>query len=622
MIRHAVRPSRLSRASRSSRANTSFKRASIEANVENAYAQRQAIFETARLRMIFVAGVVALAFLGIGGRLVDLMITAHEDPELVKKTREIYAKIPPREDGRGEIHDRNGALLAYNIQTRKLTAKPSAMLDIAHDAERLAPHLPQYDAQALYEKLTGLRLDYVELSRKLTPNKQRDILKLGLPGVYLIDEKTRIYPQGDRFSHVLGYTDYNDDGVRGVEQKYNGRLKSKTDPLRLTLDSRLQNRVAPILEAAARTYQAKGGGALVMDIKSGEVLSLVSWPFYDPNRPPPADNPIMHNYMVDSRFELGSTFKILNTALFLESEGGTLEQKFDATKPLRIGRFMINDYHPQNRWLDVREVFIHSSNIGSALMAEQVGASAQKKFFERTRLLECQPLEVGRCVQPLVPKAWNRASAMTIAYGHGIAVTPINLVAAIRTILGDGAYRRPTLAASELLDNGLSSPKAIEISSVPQNPEANPQLTPVVSQNTVQTMREFMRANVLEGSGGRADVPGYLVGGKTGTAEKYNTLIKAYDPKLLVSSFVGAFPMNDPQYLIYALLDEPKGTAETQFKATGGWVAAPIVGQIVKAITSLYLIPPYVQEGPGIESAIQNQPKPDALLSSPKAQNP
>ena len=620
MSRHAVRPSRSSRGNftRGRFARTSFEKASIEANVENAYAQRQAIFETARLRMIFVAGVVALAFLGIGGRLVDLMITAHEDPALVKKTREIYAKIPPREDGRGEIHDRNGDLLAYNIQTRKLTAKPSAMLDIAHDAERLAPHLPNYDAQALYEKLTGLRLDYVELARKLTPNKQRDILKLGLPGVFLVDEKTRIYPQGNRFSHVLGYTDYNDDGVRGVERKYNGRLKSKTDPLRLTLDSRLQNRVAPILEAAAHVYQAKGGGALVMDIKSGEVLSLVSWPFYDPNRPPPATNPILHNYMVDSRFELGSTFKILNTAMFLDSTGAPLQQKFDATKPLRIGRFTINDYYPENRWLNVREVFIHSSNIGSALMAEQAGASAQKSFFQRTRLLECQPLEVGRCVQPLVPDRWTRASAMTIAYGHGIAVTPINLVAAIRTILGDGAYRRPTLVAPEISDKNVSSPKATQISSGVQNPA----LTPVVSQKTVQTMRQLMRDNVLEGSGQRADVSGYLVGGKTGTAEKYNPLIKAYDPKLLVSSFVGAFPMNDPQYLIYALLDEPKGTAETQFKATGGWVAAPIVGQIVKAITSLYLIPPYVQEEPGVQSAIQNQPKPDALITSPTAQNP
>ena len=601
---------------------TSFERASIEANVENAHAQRQAIFETARLRMIFVAGLVTLAFLGIGGRLVDLMITAQEDPDLVKKTREIYAKIPPREVGRGEIHDRTGALLAYNIQTRKLTARPSAMLDIPYAAEVLSPHLPQYDAQALYEKLTGLRLDYVELSRKLTPGKQRDILMLGLPGVYLVDEKTRIYPQGDRFSHVLGYTDYNDDGVRGVERKYNVRLKSKTDPLRLTMDARLQNRVAPILEAAARTYQAKGGGAMVMDIKSGEVLSLVSWPFYDPNRPPPADNPILHNYMVESRMELGSTFKILNTALFLESDGATLQQKFDARNPLRIGRFTIHDYYPQNRWLDVREVFIHSSNIGSALMAEQAGASAQKKFFERAHLLECQPLEVGRCVQPLVPERWTRASAMTIAYGHGVAVTPINLAAAIRTVLGDGTYRRPTLVASELADKSISSPKATQISSGSQASENNPALTRIVSQRTVQTMRELMRANVLEGSGDRADVPGYLVGGKTGTAEKFNTDKGKYDSDMLVSSFVGAFPMNDPQYLIFAMLDEPQGTAETQFKATGGWVAAPIVGQIIKAITSLYLIPPYVQEGPGIESAIQNQPKPDILTASPQPQNP
>jgi cell division protein FtsI (penicillin-binding protein 3) len=281
-------------------------------------------------------------------------------------------------------------------------------------------------------------------------------------------------------------------------------------------------------------------------------------------------------------YEMGSTFKLLNTAMALDSGRVGLENAFDARKPLRVARFRISDYHAKNRWLSVPEILVYSSNIGSARMAQFLGTQTQKDFLGKFGMLSRAKLEVPEVGAPLVPSPWRDINTLTISFGHGIAVSPVQLVNGVATLVNGGIFRDPTLLARD-----------------PQQPEAGRR---VIKQSTSDIMRALMRMVVMEGTGKKAIVPGYMVGGKTGTAEKQ--VNGRYKRKALMSSFVAAFPLQKPRYVVLAMLDEPKGTKETFGYATGGWVAAPVVGAVIRRLAHLYALPPVDETAPSVLQAV------------------
>jgi cell division protein FtsI (penicillin-binding protein 3) len=315
-----------------------------------------------------------------------------------------------------------------------------------------------------------------------------------------------------------------------------------------------------------------------MDARTGEVLAMVSLPDFDPNQPDSIDGEPRFNRATLGVYEMGSTFKIFTTAMALDSGKVTLQGGYDASEPIRIARYVIRDFHAKKRWLSVPEIFMYSSNIGSVKMALDVGPSAQRAFLRNLGMLTPSPVEITEVGAPLAPGQWRDINAMTIAFGHGIAVSPMQLVSGVAAMVNGGVLYPPTLIRrppGELLVGKR-----------------------VISARTSEKIRRLLRLVVEHGTGGKAEATGFLVGGKTGTAEK--VVGRRYKAKALMSSFVGAFPMNDPRYVVFAMLDEPTGTKETFGYATGGWVAAPVVGNVISRIGPMLGVRPVDEEAPAI----------------------
>ncbi len=535
---------------------------------------RQAI-ETGRTRLLITGTVLTLAFAVVGLRLVDVTaIRAPAEPGAAK----VAATTPTPKDRRAPITDRNGVLLATNLSTVSLIADPKFVQNPRETAYRLASVLPDLDPKKTEERL---RRDsrFVPLKRTLTPQQQFQINKLGLPGIDFDRKQTRVYPHGRLFSHVIGHTDVDNNGIAGLELRFDRDLRDGADPLRLSLDVRVQHLLREELSTAIDRFSAVGGAGIITDVTNGEVVAMVSLPDFDPNNPGALNNDALINRATKGVYELGSTFKIFNTALGLETGTVTLSDGYDASEPIKIGRFRISDYHAKNRWLSVPEIFIYSSNIGSAKLAVDVGSQEQKRFFERMGFLTPIDLELPEVGNPQSPAVWRPVNTMTISFGHGLAVSPMHLVNGVAAMVNGGRLHRPTLLLSE----------------------TQPQGQQIVSEKTSSAVRALMHLNAIEGTGGsgsNASVPGYVVGGKTGTAEKASA--GRYKRKSLISSFVGVFPMHAPRYAIYIVLDEPKGTKETFGFATGGWVAAPVVAAVVKRMAPVLGISPTSDEAPEI----------------------
>ena len=507
-------------------------------------------------RLIVVGALFGLVFSTIAARLVEITLLAPAEPRMSSVRRALPIE-------RGEITDRNGVLLASSLGMISVYADPRKILDPADAAQQLARVLPDINETTIRNRLASAR-SFVYVKRDLTPRQEYDVNRLGIPGVFFQREDKRLYPQGPIVSHVLGFSDVDNHGLAGVEKFMDERLRA-SDSVQLSIDLRVQNIVRQELAAAIAKFSSVGGAAIVMDVHTGELLALVSLPDFDPNEPGTASDDARFNRATLGVYEMGSTFKIFNTAMALDSGATTLAGRFDATHPIPIGRFTISDYHAEKRWLSVPEIFMYSSNIGSAKMALEAGTATQRAFLDRMHMLAPLKIELPEVGHPHIPMPWRPINTMTIAFGHGISVSPLHLAAGTAAVVNGGIYVEPTLVKHE-----------------PGEPTPGQR---VVSSKTSESMRKLMRLVVEQGTGKMAAVPGYMVGGKTGTAEKAGK--GGYREKALISSFMAAFPMNDPQYVVLGMLDEPKGTKDTYNFATAGWTAAPMVGRMIGRIGPL-----------------------------------
>ena len=549
------------------------RRTHVPCPADNNIGRARDAIEMSRKRLTITGAILTLAFCVIGLRLVDVsLMQAAVEPRVA-----FAPKAASLQFSRADIVDRNGILLATSLPTASLYADPRQVLDPAIAAKRLAETLPDLDEKKLAARLASKRA-FVWIKRDLTPRQKWDVIRLGLPGIEFRREETRVYPQGRLMSHVVGYVDVDERGIAGVESRFEGELKSRTKPLALSIDMRMQHALCNELSAAKDEFEALGAAGLVLDARTGEVAAMCSLPDFNPNTPMATKGTSRFNRVALGVYELGSAFKVFTTAMALDAGVASLEDRYDATKPLKVSRFTIRDYHAKRRWLSVSEIFMYSSNIGSARLAMEVGGKAQKAFLGNIGLLTPSEIELPEVGAPIVPDLWRPVNTMTIGFGHGIAVSPLQMAAGVAAMVNGGLYRQPTL--------------------IKRAPGQTVFEKRVVSERTSKKMRKLMRLVVEEGTGSRADAPGYLVGGKTGTAEKSGA--GGYRRRALLSSFVGAFPADDPRYVVFALLDEPKGNKKTHGYATGGWVAAPIVGRVVRRIGPIAGIQPYDNEVPPI----------------------
>jgi len=531
---------------------------------------RKQALETGRNRLMVTGVLFALAFAVIGGRVVELTLINSDISERPPRLANTDQKLNVRAD----ITDRNGILLATSLPTAALYANPQHVLDADEAVEKLNQVLPGLKVEKVRKQL-GSDKTFVWLHRNLTPKLQFAVNALGIPGLYFQQTERRVYPHGPLVSHVMGMTNIDGKGLSGVEGYFNSQLKGQQEPLQLSLDIRIQAIMRTELSLSMEKFSAIGAAGMVLDVKTGEVISMVSLPDFNPNNPVSAAGIAGFNRATKGVYEMGSTFKLFTAAMALDSGRVRLKDRYDATKPIRISRFTISDYHAKNKWMTVPEVIVHSSNIGSAKMALDLGTPAQKQYLKNLGMLTPAGIELPEVGSPLTPDRWREINTMTISYGHGIAVSPLQLTTGVAALVNGGQLRSATLVKWE----GDQSPPGVR----------------VISSKTSQIMRRLMRLVVRHGTGKNADVEGYFVGGKTGTADKPGVTRKGYGGRRIISSFVSAFPMTSPRYVVLALLDEPKGIPETHGYATGGWVAAPIVKNVVRQIAPMVGIEPSAQ---------------------------
>ena len=512
--------------------------------------------EVGHNRLIVLGALFALVFSTIAGRLVEITLLTPAEPHASSVRRALPIE-------RGEITDRNGVLLATSLGMISVYADPRKVLDPTAAAEALVRVLPDLNETTIRNRLASGR-SFVYIKRDLTPRQEYDVNRLGLPGVYFQREDRRLYPQGPLIAHVLGFSDVDNHGLAGVEKFMDERLRA-SDTLQLSIDLRIQSIVREELMDAMQTFTALGAAAVVMDVHTGELLALVSLPDFDPNDPGSAPADARFNRVTLGVYEMGSTFKIFNTAMALDNGTTSLTGGYDATNPIRVARFTITDYHAQKRWLSVPEIFMYSSNIGSARMALDDGTAAQRAFLDRIGMLRPVKIELPEVGHPHIPMPWRPINTMTIAFGHGISVSPLHMAAGTAAVVNGGMLIEPTVIRR---DPGEPLPE-----------------TRVLSTKTSESMRKLFRLVVEQGTGKLAEVPGYMVGGKTGTAEK--AARGGYREKALISSFDAAFPMNDPKYVVFVMIDEPHGTKATYGYATAGYTAAPAAGRIIARIGPL-----------------------------------
>ncbi|MCG8559330.1 MAG: penicillin-binding protein 2 [Hyphomicrobiales bacterium] len=486
---------------------------------------------------------------------------------------------------RPDIVDRKGRILATDIVAASLYADPSRIVGVDDTVEQLASVLSGLDTRALRQRLKGGGR-FVWVQRQLSPRQQARIHELGLPGIGFITEPGRVYPAGATAAHVLGFVDVDNKGLAGIEKHIDGSpwiLKAGAEsprdmaPIELSIDLSAQHALRAELADAMRRYQAKAASAVVLDVHTGEVLAMSSLPDFDPNNRAQAQEKDRFDRMNAGVFELGSVFKVLTTAAALDLGVVSLEDGYDATSPIRVASFTIDDFHGKRRWLSVPEVFIYSSNIGSAKMALDVGGTRYKAFLRRLGMLDRVKTELGDSALPIVPRRWQRVSTMTIGFGHGISVTPLHLAKATATLVNGGYAITPTFLRRTREESRVRAER-------------------VLKARTSDQIRHLMRLNVTRGTARRADAEGFRVGGKTGTAEK--VVNGRYSRTALLTSVLGVFPADAPQYLILVVLDEPQRVAETGGQATAGVNAAPTTRRIVERIGPMLGVMPKFEHRP------------------------
>lgn len=470
--------------------------------------------------------------------------------------------------GRAEIVDREEQLLAINLSAASLYANPKKVMDVDEVIEKINTILPDVSADTLRRRLASDR-SFIWIKRGLTPIEQYHVNALGLPGLYFENEERRVYPHKQLLSHVLGYVGVDETGLSGVEKYYDEQLSdiNSDKPLVLSLDVRVQDILRTALIKRVEKYKAKGAAGVVMDSRNGEIIAMVSLPDFDSNTPQLSPQNHRFNRATYGVYEMGSTFKTFTLAMGLENGSITMLDDFNVQKPLRVANFTIRDYHPKKGRLSVPEIFMFSSNIGTAQIALEVGGVKQQQFLRELGLMEQITVELPERSNPLLPSRWGKVHTTTVSYGHGMAVTPLHVVKATAALINGGIMYEPTIIKG---GNKFSLPYR------------------VVSEETSREMRKLLRYAVSHGTGSRADAKGYLVGGKTGSADKPNQQ-GGYASNAIISSFVGAFPMNEPQYVVMTMFDEPK--VKRGF-VTGGVVAAPAVKEVISRIGPILGVDP------------------------------
>ncbi|MGB6119844.1 MAG: penicillin-binding protein 2 [Mesorhizobium sp.] len=497
----------------------------------------------------------------IGGRLVYLGI---QEPKVQTALNgRVVASRP-------DIVDRNGEVLATDIKTASLYAEPKNILDADEAIELLSTVLPDLDPESTFNKLKS-GSGFVWLKRQLTPSQQAEIMALGLPGIGFRTETKRFYPGGPTASHILGLVNIDNQGIAGLEKWIDGQgladlreaglaTAANLAPIKTTLDIRVQHIVRDEIVQAMERYHAIAAGAVVLNAKTGEIVAMASVPDFDPNTAIGAHDKDKFNRMTAGAYEMGSTIKSFTTAMALDSGKVDLNSRFDATRPITIGRQTIRDFHGKGRVLTVPEVFIYSSNIGSAREADVVGIDGHREFLHRLGLLERLNIELPEVRNPSEPKVWKKVHSITISFGHGMTTTPLQTAVGAAALMNGGKLFDPTL---------LPRTEA----------QADANARQVIKEKTSEDMRYLYRLNAEKGSGKRAEVPGYRVGGKTGTAEK--VVNGRYSSDKRFNAFLAAFPMDDPQYIVLSIIDEPK-PEKPGMGATAGSNAAPIVANIIR----------------------------------------
>jgi len=524
--------------------------------------QRHALVATAHVRLMMLMLLFAAAILAVILRLAMIGLLA--DPQVSHEDR-IAAAL-----ARDDIVDRNGSPLARTIEAWTIAVHPKQILgDRADIARQLAVLMPEHD-EAWYLDQLSRNVNFLYLDRHAAPSLVNQVHAIGEPAIVFEHAAERLYPQSMLAAHVLGYLGPNAkdpdlvEGQAGIERAFEDRLTNPVDrgnPLALSLDSRVQAAMESELGQAMDTFQARGAAGVVLDANTGEVIAMTSMPVFNPNKLQGANREALRNNVTQSVYELGSTFKPITMAAALDDGVITnLGQKFDATAPLHVGAYTIHDERgdPQ-RWLTVPEILIYSSNVGTARVADLMGADRMQKIFRGMGFDTKPDIELREKAHPIWPSYWARTTVMTTGFGHGIAVTPLQLANAYATLVNGGIWRPTTL---------------LKVA-----PGSAPQGRRVISEGTSYKIRQMLRLIVMKGTGRKGDAPGYRVGGKTGTGEIASG--GGYDRSRNIATFAAAFPMDAPRYVVVAMLDSPQATKDTYGWKTAAWNAAPVVGRVI-----------------------------------------
>ncbi len=485
---------------------------------------------------------------------------------------------------RGDILDRDGQPLARTIDAWTIGLHPRKVIGSKLElARRLAELMPERDEAAYFAMLRSGK-SFFYLRRRASPNLVEAVNALGEPGLALEREPDRLYPQTSLAAHVIGYTDVDGRGVAGIERAYDEQLSSpitRDRGVRLSISSRVQQALEHELLAAMTTFSAAGAAGIIMDIHTSEILAMTSLPQLNPNAAGKGSVEARFNRATLGVYELGSTYKPFTVAMAMDSGVvKSMGQVYNCPDSLPIYGQVVNDTHPFGRSCTVAEIMQESSNIGTAQIADQLGTARQKAFLEKMGFLSPIAVELKEKGRTLTPgNRWGPFETVTVGYGHGIAVTPLHLATGYATLLNGGIYRPATLLK---IDGSHAVAKGRR----------------VFSEETSYKMRALLRLVVTHGTGGKADAPGYRIGGKTGSAEKY------HNRSLLVTTFAGVFPMDEPRYVIVVMLDEPKATAETYGFRTAGWNVAPVVSKTVSRIAPMLGVRPDKQREPNMAEVL------------------
>ncbi|MEM9638343.1 MAG: penicillin-binding protein 2 [Pseudomonadota bacterium] len=554
---------------------------------ENIRIRHEQMRDQARQRAegrLLVLGLFFVVAFGVVGLRMGILATAEPmEPRVEAPGARIHAS-------RADIVDRHGRLLATNFETHSLYAQPPLMIDAAHAAEQLAGIFPDLDAKELLEDFTGTR-KFIWIKRKISPEQMQAVHEIGDPGLLFGSRDMRLYPNGRLAAHVLGGASYGREGVHaaevigvaGVEKYFDDHLRDPANgnqPLELSLDLTVQAAAERVLAGGMMLMNAKGATSILMDVQTGEVVSVVSLPTFDPNDRPrpatsgdPSDSPLF-NRSVQGVYELGSTFKIFTAAQAMELGLVNPGTVIDTKGPLRWGKFRIRDFRHYGNAMTVSKIIEKSSNIGTARLAQQIGVERQRAFLDELGMLETTGFEIVEAAtgKPLLPRKWSELSTMTISYGHGLSTSPMHLAAGYAAIANGGFKVQPTILKQD-----------------------GPRLgARVLSAETARASRKMLRRVVTDGSASFGEVAGYAVGGKTGTADKPRPQGGYYDEKV-IATFASIFPAHDPKYVLIVTLDEPVDTIGDEPRRTAGWTAVPVAAEMIKRVAPLLGLRPTVE---------------------------